>query len=665
MGEGNKVVSIDGVRVAPEVGQSDGWVPIHEFRRPGASLHLAPDGDAGTWLCVSATKGADEQWYKLLRHSFSVVAEIQTERGKKAGYLVQYTDEGRQENGVFPIVQDVLPRGVVGDLGRFRDWLAARNINVLIATPVLGTLTVPGVLAAYLTASNHDRKIEERPVCGWVKGLDAYLLGTEVLGSQNYRPSLAAVDTAPPALTGSVDGWITKVCPVAARHPVWIFGVLVAMAAPLMKLLKKGDYYGGFHFHGDSSTGKSIAGELAAGFYGHKPRTWRITANALEWAAAMHNHNVLVLDEIHMADADAVDAAAYMLGNGRGKERMGRDLKPVEALEFGLMTISAGEKSIEDALPRAAYEGEIVRFMDIPMIERSLNTLEVAEFKEMVKNEQQGHIGRLWVKHLAGMSETMAQAPQGERLAHWRGLHKKYLRMGIEYADARDPRVVRVWQRLATMMVAVDVAAEDLILPRSWTEELPNPEPHGFNNLCTRAIKTVYDRWAEAVGIVRGSRSALSGARTDARRLLLWLDERQASDKVGEFTATEAPSPKGSPDAFYLYDGTSIPRNRQSTAAYIETVIRPTENSTGGPVRYLWVTDEQLMGVSDSLKPRRFSKAMDEAGVLVTAGKRRKSRLPTVRWMDPVRGSEDFKLGGIAMYRLNLNRLQTYVDGEA
>ena len=78
MGEGNKVVSIDGVRVAPEVGQSDGWVPIHEFRRPGASLHLAPDGDAGTWLCVSATKGADEQWYKLLRHSFSVVAEIQT-----------------------------------------------------------------------------------------------------------------------------------------------------------------------------------------------------------------------------------------------------------------------------------------------------------------------------------------------------------------------------------------------------------------------------------------------------------------------------------------------------------------------------------------------------------------------------------------------------------
>ena len=76
------------------------------------------------------------------------------------------------------------------------------------------------------------------------------------------------------------------------------------------------------------------------------------------------------------------------------------------------------------------------------------------------------------------------------------------------------------------------------------------------------------------------------------------------------------------------------------------------------------MTEEQLKGVCESLKPRRFATAMHEAGVLVTAGKRRKSRLPTVRWMDPVRGSEDFKLGGIAMYRLSLDKLQAYVDGE-
>jgi putative DNA primase/helicase len=57
---------------------------------------------------------------------------------------------------------------------------------------------------------------------------------------------------------------------------------------------------GGFSFEGGSSSGKTTALQIAASVWGgpEHVRSWRATDNGLEGIAALHNDNVLILDEM-------------------------------------------------------------------------------------------------------------------------------------------------------------------------------------------------------------------------------------------------------------------------------------------------------------------------------------------------------------------------------
>ncbi|MGE9575463.1 DUF927 domain-containing protein, partial [Escherichia coli] len=50
-------------------------------------------------------------------------------------------------------------------------------------------------------------------------------------------------------------------------------------------------------------------------------RSWRATDNGLEGIAARHNDGLLCLDEIAQVDASKAGEIAYMLPNGKGKQR--------------------------------------------------------------------------------------------------------------------------------------------------------------------------------------------------------------------------------------------------------------------------------------------------------------------------------------------------------
>lgn len=69
--------------------------------------------------------------------------------------------------------------------------------------------------------------------------------------------------------------------------------------------------------------------------------TWRATASALENVAALHNDNLLCLDELGEADPKEVGATAYMLNNGQGKLRQTRNitLRPVQAKALAYLSV--------------------------------------------------------------------------------------------------------------------------------------------------------------------------------------------------------------------------------------------------------------------------------------------------------------------------------------
>jgi putative DNA primase/helicase len=96
------------------------------------------------------------------------------------------------------------------------------------------------------------------------------------------------------------------------------------------------------------------------------------TDNAAEAVAAAHCDLMLCLDEMGECPPEVVSALAYMLANGTGKGRAGRDGSGRRVPEWRLLFLSTGEVGLADLLaearggPRRPRAGQEVRVVDIP-----------------------------------------------------------------------------------------------------------------------------------------------------------------------------------------------------------------------------------------------------------------------------------------------------------
>lgn len=121
------------------------------------------------------------------------------------------------------------------------------------------------------------------------------------------------------SIAGTVDDWRDSVSRLASGNSRLIFALSAAFASSLVKMM--GEDFGGFHFRGTSSSGKTTALKMAASVWGDPatyPRLWRTTANGLEGLAALHNDGLLILDKLSQIDPKEAGEAAYLLANGQG-----------------------------------------------------------------------------------------------------------------------------------------------------------------------------------------------------------------------------------------------------------------------------------------------------------------------------------------------------------
>ncbi|MGY0197695.1 DUF927 domain-containing protein [Leptothrix sp. BB-4] len=169
---------------------------------------------------------------------------------------------------------------------------------------------------------------------------------------------------------GSLEQWQERVGRYCVGNSRLLFAASAALAGPVLAWLS-GAESGGFHLRGDSSCGKTTALRVAASVWGGRDylQRWRATDNGLEAQAAQHSDALLVLDELGQLDARVAGESAYMLANGQGKARAGRNGGARPRLTWRLLWLSAGEIPLSQHMAEAGKRiraGQELRMVDMP-----------------------------------------------------------------------------------------------------------------------------------------------------------------------------------------------------------------------------------------------------------------------------------------------------------
>ncbi len=340
----------------------------------------------------------------------NVEARTRDQDGGGWGYLLTFDDPlGHAKQWAMP------SRMLSGDGGEYRATLL--GMGLLIAS----TPTARNLLTQYI----QTRKPEEFASCtdrvGWHGR--AFVLPRETIGDSGER--IVFQSDSPIENTfrikGAPEQWRDRVGALCAGNSRLVFAVACAFAGPLMR--PAGMESGGFHYRGDSSSGKTTALKLAASVWGGASylQRWRSTDNALEATAAQHSDGLLILDELAQVDPKTAGECAYMLANEQGKARATRGGSPRARQSWRLLFLSAGEMGLADHMAegqKRTRTGQEVRMVDIPAdAGLGLGAFENLHGHDGGSNFSRhvtGHAasvygapGRAWLEHLTTHADTL------------------------------------------------------------------------------------------------------------------------------------------------------------------------------------------------------------------------------------------------------------------
>ena len=326
---------------------------------------------------------------------------------------------------------------------------------------------------------------------------------------------------------GSFETWKEQVAALAIGNSRLVLAISTAFAAPL--LYPSQTEGGGFHFRGDSSTGKSTALVVAGSVWGGGGirgyvRTWRATSNGLEGIAVMHCDALLCLDEMGQVRAEEVGQIAYMLSNGVGKQRSGRSGEARPSAEWRVLFLSSGELSLadkiaEDGRGRKVAAGQEVRIVDLQAdAGRRLGLFEdlhgfasgdaFSRHLKAASGEHYGHPIKVFLQHLVDDFDSIAPTV------------KTYVNeFGDENCPAGgDGQVSRVCARFGLAAAGGEMATAFGIVPWAPGE-------------ATKAAKRCFSDWLTARG---GSQPAEEKAALAAVRRFVELHGTSRFEAIGE-----------------------------------------------------------------------------------------------------------------------------------
>lgn len=447
---------------------------MYDFEFIGDDLYFAKK-------IVKCDKKTGEQkidrQYTRIGSALHVIAETRDENSEKWGKLLSWKDT---EN----IIHELnMPMSLLPQAGN--PWLI-----LLLENGYRVCIEQIRLLKLYISETTSHNLVRCVQKVGWHG--ENFVFPNETVGDSQEKIVLQNASSTASAMytqRGTLDGW-KELAGLAVGNSRLAFAVSAAFAGPLLRL--SGLESGGFNFVGASSTGKSTALRMAASVLGSPAhvKSWRITDNAAEGLAVLHNDSTLLLDELGQAIARAVAEMAYMLSNGSGKGRANRDGTARMVLTWSTLFLSTGEIGLADKLAEAGQKpkaGQEVRLVDVGAdagsgmgIFEDTHGMKPGELANRIKDlaaRDYGHAGKLFIRHIIDGGDAL-----GTRVRE--GVTKFVLDVCPEDADGQ---VKRVAARFGLVAVAGTMATEAGILP--W----PTLEAWW-------AAKTLFQSWINARG---------------------------------------------------------------------------------------------------------------------------------------------------------------------
>lgn len=409
-----------------------------------------------------------------------VQARTSDQTGGGWGYLLAFADpKGHAKQWAMPA------RMLAGDGGEYRAMLL--NMGLRMAT----TPRARSLLTQYIQSRTPAEFASCTDRIGWHGRV--YVLPHCTIGDDAERIVFQTDNAVENTFSskGTPEAWRERVGALCAGNSRLVFAVACAFAGPLLR--PAGMESGGFHFRGDSSSGKTTALKVAASVYGGASylQRWRTTDNALEATAAQHSDCLLILDELAQIEPQKAGECAYMLANEQSKARASRTAAPRPRLAWRLLFLSAGEVGLADHMAegmKRTRTGQVVRMADIPADAGA----GMGAFEALHGHEG----GAAFARHITGRSGSVYGAT-GMAWLQWLCEHADTLRADIRQTSqalaaqfipaGASGQVVRVGERFALVGAAGELATTAGLT--GW--------PVGEGE---RAARACFDAWLAARG---------------------------------------------------------------------------------------------------------------------------------------------------------------------
>lgn len=214
-------------------------------------------------------------------------------------------------------------------------------------------------MAKYLTQEvRRVRKLKLARKPGWVDD-ETFVFPGRTIGKARCRFDPSALDINPFESAGTLEETQTHILSLCPGNPTLIHGICVALSGALLKPV--GLEGGGFHYVGDSSSGKTLILKVAGSVYGVPERmlgSWDKTNNGLEAACVSRNHTVAIFDEISRISPKELQGNIYKALNGTGRGRMDQYLNARETKTWLVNLLSSGEHS---SSVHAGLSGDVLK----------------------------------------------------------------------------------------------------------------------------------------------------------------------------------------------------------------------------------------------------------------------------------------------------------------
>jgi uncharacterized protein (DUF927 family) len=359
----------------------------------------------------------------FLANAFEVLAQTRDSRGSDWGLLLRWCDpDGRMHEWA-------MPREVLGGRGD-ELWRNLLRDGLTIASSTASR----NKLADYLGSVQVEARARSVTRIGWHASASGqvFVLPDATFGETAGERVLWQTETRNETffnVSGSLEDWRKEVARRCIGNSRLVMAASTSFASPLLELANEES--GGVQLVGRSRTGKTATLRVAGSVWGGGGingfiRTWRATANGLEGIAELHSDALLPLDEMSQVDAREAGEIAYMLANGAGKGRAGRDGSARRSAQWRLLFLSSGELSLADKMAEAGKRvraGQEVRLVDVPadagagmgIFEDLHGAPSSGEFAEILRNATARCYGTPIRAYLDALTERLAVDRDGLR----------------------------------------------------------------------------------------------------------------------------------------------------------------------------------------------------------------------------------------------------------